>query len=205
MSDFKKYACELNELANELFDNYNKAKAEYDRAEELHRKHPERGGMVEATKAAEIAEAKAKYLSAQSELKEAETRLIHGNDSIISIRAALEKSIKSAYSANPEDVDNNVITLINSGILSDDEYIDLFNKAVNNGNTTTARLIAAKADENKNNRPLLGLIAEKGRSLNGSRELSKFDDLSEIYYRCSHNTAMIPYWEELTANMIDAF
>jgi hypothetical protein len=215
MSEFNHYARELNELATDNFENYNKALIAYNEAAEAV-KAPKRVTMYDgfsataaaaekAQEAAREAKLKAELATAEMKLHEAEEKLQSGNRDITAIRDALTKSINSKYSAKSEDVDSNVISLLDSDIMSVDEFVQLFNKAVQAENYTTARLIAAKAEKKREENPAFALIASKGKALNGSQYLELFDNLSEVYLRCSNTPSMIGYWEQLTKRMIDEF
>lgn len=215
MSEFNKYATELNELATGIFENYNKALEAYNEAVEAV-KAPKPVTMYDgysataaaaekAKRAAEDAKLKSNLATAEVNLHEAEKALHNGNRDITAIRDALSKSLNNKYSAKSEDVDNSVLTLLESDIMSAEEYVKLFNKAVQAENFTTARLIAAKAEKKKDENPVFAVIANKGKNLNGSQYLDTFDNLSEIYLRCSNTPSMIGYWEQLTKRMIDEF
>ena len=96
------------------------------------------------------------------------------------------------------------------------EYTKLLEQAKAASNATMVRMIgkyagdAAKArgeSHGMNDREATALrMAEyNSRSYTGGDRLQAFDNMVELYHRCTNNPAMIDHWDEFTAETVENF
>ncbi len=210
MSQFKSYALLLDQTAKEAFDLITKSKAELKAAEERRKAHPMQPGLTP--------EAAAKAAKIESEYQTAKGK----NDNLLkslpekaerkaaTIRQDLAASVAKAYTVRPSDLDRDLLTLLESGILNATDFAQLMND--NATTPTMKRLVAkyatdaaAKAESNgdRDTARNLRVIAQSGND--GRNYLAAFDSLNDTFNRTMKNHAMIPYWEQLTAPIIDSF
>ena len=126
-----------------------------------------------------------------------------------SMRTELEKAVSDKFAARPSDVDHDVLTLLNSSILTPSEYVRLFNEATT---PTMKRLIAHSAGEAaeqlKDDREasrILRNVANAGTSFNGSAYLAAFDGLADVLRRTVRTPSLSRCYGELTAAFFDVF
>ena len=133
------------------------------------------------------------------------------------IRGELVSDVQAAFLADPAQVDNATVSLINSGVLKAADYEKLFNDAQSSGNTTMCRLIAqaagnvAKTAEG-NDRVALNLLSHKAESLDGKADLNAdikaFDEtvfsltlgIGDIETGRTENMDTVAYWLDSTAD-----
>lgn len=138
-------------------------------------------------------------------------------DRAAQIRKELVSDVQAAFLADPAQVDNATMTLINSGILKAADYEKLFNDAQTSGNMTMCRLIAqaagnlAKTAEG-NDRVALNLLSHKAESLDGNADLNAeikaFDEsvislsfgIGDAETGRTENIATVAYWLDSTAD-----
>lgn len=80
-----------------------------------------------------------------------------------SIRGEVKSTFSKKYGVNAASVDNNAVTLLNSGVLTDEEIIELANQY--SGNATMLKIIAGqlRKSENQHTRSLGDVISERSR------------------------------------------
>ena len=145
MSKFNNYAKKLNEIANATFTEYRKKSDAVKSAESKYNAYPCRDGADHAYLAksararADLAEAKAQFEHCRRHLFEEQRK------DIAVIRAELVEALGKEYAADPKAVDGNTLALMNSGIMTADEYGRLIDSAIASGNFTMTRLLAKSA------------------------------------------------------------
>lgn len=119
-----------------------------------------------------------------------------------SMRTELEKAISDKFAARPADIDHDVLTLLNSGILTPSEFTRLYNEA---SSPTMKRLIGHAAGEAaermKDDREasrILRNVANAGTQYSGTQYLAAFDGLTDVLRRTMKNPAMSKFYAELT-------
>lgn len=213
MSDFRKYAVRVNDLAMETREAARKIEKEYQRAEAARVQYPQRGGMVTADYAVKSARAEADY----QEAKEARRAWRNNKPAEIAlkladIRAELKAAIDDAFAADPAALDAPTLELLKSGILKPEEYQRLMNG--NAGNPTMMRLIgryadrdaAAVAEKNGIHDPAameLRAVSYQAKNVGGDVYLQNFDVLSDVLTRSVRSGAMWDQWEALTGEIIE--
>ena len=213
MSDFSKYGMKLDAIARESFADFQRAEKALAAAETKASEYPQRGGFVDAEYAAKSARAAADLLEARGAMAGAQRRLMEHGEEIRSIRRALVDAVGGEYSADPKQVDAATLTLLQSGILTPDEYARLLSDAQTKGNFTMARLIGKAADtaadglehEDVNAAAELRAVAIESTETPASKYLEAFDFLTDVFDRTCNNPAMIPDWDMLTAETVENF
>ena len=212
MSKFNNYAKKLNEIANATFEEYRRAEAAVKSAESRHNAYPRRNNadpayMAKSARAeADLAEARSAFEQVRRHLFDDKRREINA------IRAELVTALGNEYAADPSKVDMNTLALMNSGIMTADEYSRLIDSAIASGNYTMTRLLAQSAadmaekttgdaDVSRSYR----LVSHKGKGMNGHEYLEAFDYLSSTFNRCERNFALAGKWDELTTEVVESF
>lgn len=210
MSKFNKYGKKLNEIAKTAFSNYEKLQATYAEAEAAYNKVPKDGSPASMRAEADFLEAKASYDKARRDFGYDEMKAFK------ELRAELEAAVNDEFSVKPDQLDANTLELMKSGILTGNEYDRLMNAAQEANNATMVRLIAKYADDaaeqiaqrygpTDTKAVQLRAVSYKSRGYSGDTYLQTFDELTNAFDRCTHNTAMIGHWDDLTGEAVDQF
>lgn len=223
MGRYKSYADRVDTLVRKRFSDYEKALDKYEKAKKARAETPMREGWgVTAEYQLKAKKAEVKYLEAEKDFKEAKAIYQNTLNEVKGIRAELLEAVTRRASADPNDLDRNVVDLLKSGICSAEEIERLFDNA---GNATTKRYIAKFADDEYQKIMDSGKMSE--RSPEGARErerstrllrvvqsgkeytnpekseaLQIFDHVSEVVSRTINNPAMIRSWGELTEDIL---
>ena len=211
MSKFNNYAKKLNEIANGTFEEYRRAEAAVTSAESRHNAYPRRNNadpayMAKSARAeADLAEARNAFDQMRRHLFDDKRR------EIAAVRAELEKAVFDAFAADPKSVDANTLALMNSGIMTADEYSRLIDSAIASGNFTMTRLLAKSAADmaekvtDSDVARSYRLVSHKGKGMDGREYLQAFDFLADTFNRCERNFALTGKWDELTSPVVDSF
>lgn len=211
MSKFNNYAKKLNEIANATFTEYREKSDAVKSAESRCNAYPRRSGadpsyMAKSARAeADLAEARAQFEHCRRHLFDDKRR------EIAAVRVELEKAVFDAFAADPKSVDGNTLALMNSGIMTADEYSRLIDSAIASGNYTMTRLLAKSAAdmaEKVNDSDVARsyrLVSHKGKGMDGREYLQAFDFLTDTFNRCERNFALSTKWDELTSPVVDSF
>ena len=210
MSKFNNYAKKLNEIANATFTEYREKSDAVKSAESKYRAYPRRSGadpsyMAKSARAeADLAEARNAFDQMRRHLFDDKRR------EIAAVRVELEKAVFDAFAADPKSVDGNTLALMNSGIMTADEYSRLIDSAIASGNYTMTRLLAKSAAdmaEKVNDSDVARsyrLVSHKGKGMDGREYLQAFDFLTDTFNRCERNFALSTKWDELTSPVVDS-
>lgn len=211
MSKFNNYARKMNEIANATFEEYRRAEAAVKSAESRHNAYPRRNNadpayMAKSARAeADLAEARNAFDQMRRHLFDDKRR------EIAAVRAELEKAVFDAFAADPKSVDSNTLALMNSGIMTADEYSRLIDSAIASGNYTMTRLLAKSAADmaekvtDSDVARSYRLVSHKGKGMDGREYLQAFDFLADTFNRCERNFALSTKWDELTSPVVDSF
>ena len=211
MGKFNNYAKRMNEIANAAFAEYREKEAAVKSAESRHNAYPRRNNadpayMAKSARAeADLAEARNAFDQMRRHLFDDKRR------EIAAVRAELEKAVFDAFAADPKSVDGNTLALMNSGIMTADEYSRLIDSAIASGNFTMTRLLAKSAAdmaEKVNDSDVARsyrLVSHKGKGMDGREYLQAFDFLADTFNRCERNFALSTKWDELTSPVVDSF
>ena len=139
MSKFSVYAKRMNEIANAAFAEYREKEAAVKSAESRYNAFPRRNGADPAY-LAKSARAEADLAEARNAFDQMRRHLFDDKRrEIAAVRAELEKAVFDAFAADPKSVDSNTLALMNSGIMTADEYSRLIDSAIASGNYTIDR------------------------------------------------------------------
>ena len=212
MSKFNNYAKRMNEIANATFEEYRRAETALKSAESRSKEYPRRNG-ADSSYLAKSARAEADLCEARNAFDQMRRHLFDDKRrEIAAVRAELEKAVFDAFAADPKSVDSNTLALMNSGIMTADEYSRLIDSAIASGNYTMTRLLAKSAadmaekttgdaDVSRSYR----LVSHKGKGANGHEYMEAFDFLTSTFNRCERNFALAGKWGELTADVVENF
>lgn len=212
MGKFNNYAKKLNEIANAAFAEYREKEAAVKSAESRYNAYPRRNGADPAYMA-KSARAEADLAEARSAFEQVRRHMFDDKrKEINAVRAELEKAVGDAFAADPKAVDTNTLALMNSGIMTANEYSRLIDSAIASGNYTMTRLLAKSAadmaekttgdaDVSRSYR----LVSHKGKGMDGREYLQAFDFLSDTFNRCERNFALAGKWDELTSPVVESF
>ena len=211
MSKFNNYAKKLNEIANATFTEYRAKSDAVKSAESKYNAYPWRDGadptyLAKSARArADLAEAKAQFEHCRRHLFEEQRK------DIAVIRAELVEALGKEYAADPKAVDANTLALMNSGIMTADEYSRLIDSAIASGNFTMTRLLAKSAADmaekvtDSDVARSYRLVSHRGKGMDGREYLQAFDFLADTFNRCERNFALSTKWDELTSPVVDSF
>ena len=216
MSKFNSYAKKLDEQARAAFKAYRDAEAAYKKAEQKAKEYPPRNGFVDASYAAKSARAQADFLEAKQAYETARRTFRESDTQFNAMRRELAAAIDDAYSADPAQLDTATLELLKSGILTGSEYAKLLEQAKAASNPTMVRMIGRYAGEaakargeshgmNDREATALRMAEYNSRSYTGGDRLQAFDNMVELYHRCTNNPAMIDHWDEFTAETVENF
>lgn len=227
MSILQKHTKNLRKAVKAYYNEYQTAKADLDKAEAVYKATAEDArGFARRNSGAslEIARANVFVETRRVEMEEARQAFqkvrkarFSVMDKAAQIRQELVSDVQAAFLADPAQVDNATMTLINSGILKAADYEKLFNDAQTSGNMTMCRLIAqaagnlARTAEGKD-RVALNLLSHKAESLDGNADLNAdikaFDE--SVFSLCfgigdaetgrTENMDTVAFWLESTAD-----
>ena len=210
MSQFKSYANRFDELARETFKEITETTDALKAAEEQRKAHPMQPSLTPEA-AARAAKYEAAYQTARGKYDAMRKNLPdEARRKVESLRQELAVEVGKAYAAKPSDLDHDVLTLLESGILNDADFARLMHDATT---PTMRRLIAkfaddgaakAESDGDRNMARNLRVIAQSGKE-DGRSYLNAFDSMNDTFNRTMRNHSMIPHWAQLTAPIIDSF
>lgn len=132
------------------------------------------------------------------------------------LRQALAADCDRVFAVNPDELDNNAMKVLErTTMMKPADYVTMYDKFAAAGNKTMCRVVADAAGraadamgENARNDPkyrTLRNVELTAHSISGADTMQKFDVLADCLKRTTNNTAMIPHWDELTAEIIENF
>ena len=207
MGKYSEYGEKLDSLARERFSEYEKAKENYDKARKARSNYviDGRATLEEKLKAQRL---ELEVQTADAKLTEVKRSYTDLQRQIPKIREELYQKVKADLMINPDDLDPNVVSILNSGICKADEIADLYDKAKN---PTMKRYIAnfakGHADDRMemNDRQILNKIAFDSQGVTDPDQtvtMQNFDSITNVLNRCIKNDAMIGHWGEFTEEAI---
>lgn len=204
LSEFNHFARTLDEQAHDSFTAYTSAVISYRTAKAEADMYP-----LSAKAQANLAGAKTAYRLARRTFQTSTTQFT-------GLREQLSEAITAAYSATPDELDVNTLELLKSGILTASEYNRLLEQVATANNSTMCRVIercareaaeqrASRYGEDDRQARALRAVCYKARAFTGADKLELFDDLLDVYHRCTTNPAMIARWDALTHDYVADF
>lgn len=223
MSILQKHTKNLRKAVKAYYSQYQTAKADLDKAENIFRestadakafsaKNPNssleiaRMNAVSETRRVEMEQARQAF----QKVRKARFSVM---DAAKQIRQELVSDVQAAFLADPAQVDNATMTLINSGVLKAADYEKLFNDAQAAKNVTMCRLIGqaagnlAKTAEG-NDRVALNMLTHKAAGIDGRADLQAFDEsvislsfgIGDAETGRTENMDTVAYWLDSTAD-----
>ncbi len=213
MSKFNHYARKADDVATAAFATISGAEKALKAATEAQNKALRGSNLQDPAVAAKLARLKADYLEAEQAVRDARWKLPDKIEAeLAAIRKELETALEAEYYADPSDIDNDTLTLLQSGILTPAEYERLFTDALEKGNYTMARLVGRAAQEQAEKygygspeERLLTVIAHNAKNVGGAAYLSTFDAVTDVIMRCVRNPYMVKSYDRLTSEIIENF
>lgn len=216
MSRFNKYAKELDRIAKESFKEYKKKEESYNYAREKEQYLSKNYRGVRPANEIEYARAKANMLEAKDAFNAANNDMKRALNDINALRDKLSADVNEYFAADPDKIDINTMELLKSGILSGNDYTNLFEKATSEDNITMARIIGTyartKADEVAKFNGTTDMeavtcrnVANMADSINGDIYIRLYDGLADAYRRCTENNILIDMWDSLVGDIIKDF
>ena len=208
MSQFNEYAQQFDAIAKENLSKYEAARNECEDAKRLFENCRPDGTAV---KTAEKEYLKAAYMQKEEKFRKLKNEL-DGNDKYFKdVRAGLENAVAEAYSMDSDYVDEKVMTLLNSGLMTANEYEKLLEKQLAKGNITMARVIAGaakmKADnvKDRDEARALRAVAALDPKRKSRIYIDNLDAMMSVYFRAIKNPALIKMWDKLIGEAIRNF
>ena len=202
MSKFNTYARRLDNTAKEFFKEYTEAHAKLEKAKMARRLA--QGAVEQTRRDADLLEAQGAFDTTMSNWAE------RGERALQDLRGELEDAIAAAFVVDPAAVDQNVVTLLNSGICTSADFERMLKDAADN--STMQRLIlshiekeATLPDTDPTERRALNVLLNNGKVSMGGAAFENFDALGGVFHRCLRNPSMIPRWDDLTADAVENF
>lgn len=202
MSKFNTYARRLDNTAKEFFKEYTEAHAKLEKAKMARRLA--QGAVEQTRRDADLLEAQGAFDTTMSSWAD------RGERALQDLRGELEGAISVAFAVNPADVDQNIVTLLNSGICTSADFERMLKDTADN--STMQRLIlshiektATSPDVDPAERRTLNVLLHDGQGSMGSAVLENFDALGGVLHRCLRNPSMINHWDELTGEIVEGF
>lgn len=209
MGKYSEYGKKLDDLARQRFADYEKARDIYTKAKKAHSDFPVRTGWgVTIDDQLKARKLEIDFLKAEADFKEAQKVYKSAEKEINQIREELYNKLTADLTMRAEELDQNVVKLLETGVCKAQDIHDLYSQAKN---VTTKRYIAnfAKSqikDRMKSeDRITLTNITQNIPALedpNQTEAMQIFDSMTEVFHRCVNNDAMIGYWGEFTEGPI---
>lgn len=203
MSKYSEIASRFNRMAKENINKYKAAKNKLDEAK----------NNLDARKLngtdAEKAVASANYQLALEEHRTAEREFRNSVYSFNGMDKEFAIAVSEEYGARPEHIDDKIMQLLNSNIMTATEYDRLLNQQIVKGNVTMARIIAGAAKkrsdetEDRNEKALLYAVSQNAPADYGNEKNKLFEALQFTYNRCIANPLLADKWDELTTPIIE--
>lgn len=232
MSRFNTYARRMDKEVKKYRDRYKDAKKRlreaqnnYAQFREEHRFKPLNETSTERIeKDLEETRLKQEENRARNAFEEVRKERFSILDNAKKIRNELSGAINEAFCADPSALDSNVMTLLDSDILTAKEMKKFADAARESGNHTMVRIIAGKAktraeeifQKEGNRNPdysVLNGIVHDAQMCDGRAILSNFDSLVNVAKYCvgnpeihnQENEGMFDRWEQLTESVVENF
>ena len=223
MSILQKHTKNLRKVVKDYYSQYTTAKADLDKAETALKEAAEKARVFAGRNpraSLEIARMNNAVESRRIEKEQARQAFqtvrkarFSVMDKAAQIRQELVSDVQAAFLADPAQVDNATMTLINSGILKAADYEKLFNDAQTSGNMTMCRLIAQAAGNlaktaSDTDRVALNMLTHKAAGIDGTADLQAFDEsvisltfgIGDAETGRTENMDTVAYWLDSTAD-----
>lgn len=214
MSKFNKYAKELESITFEAVKKLKDAEEKERATQQALDLHPERRGFVDASYDIEYQRRKLAHDEAKEELRNLRATVPEElRKATADIRARLKADTDYYFAVDPKQLQPEVMSFLESGMLNVNDYSKLMKVAISDNNVTMIRMIADRAkkaaDNTNNDRERLSLLAisEEASLYTTETYLAAFDSISSVSETCMHNTKIADHWNtDLGINkVVEAF
>ena len=233
MSNFNHYAVELDTAVKEYRNRFHEAekavkdaKKAYDKAREESRPAKSLTPVEKINQESRVLRYQARYEEAVASLREVTKDRFSLLTTADKLRSQLAEDVNRAYCADPAAIDRNVMTLLDSGILTAREMRKLVDDAKEAGNPTMCRIIKEYANKTiKENEKRWGVhdpelsdlnyVVDTASKNDGRFILGEFDNLKTCLtyitgdpngeYHRDIGTGVLDRWEEITSQAVEEF
>ncbi len=200
MSRFNKYAKELESITFDAVKKLKDAEEKERKTQEALDMHPERRGFVDASYDIEYQRRKLAHDEAKEELRTLRATVPEElRRATKDIRARLKADADYYLAVDPKQLQPEVMSFLESGMLSVNDYSKLMKVAISDNNVTMIRMIADRAKKaaatgsDRERIPLLS-IADEASIYTTEAYLAAFDSISSVSESCMHNTRLADHW-----------
>lgn len=200
MSRFNKYAKELESITFDAVKKLKDAEEKERKTQEALDMHPERRGFVDASYDIEYQRRKLAHDEAKEELRTLRATVPEElRKATADIRARLKADADYYLAVDPKQLQPEVMSFLESGMLSVNDYSKLMKVAISDNNVTMIRMIADRAKKaaatgsDRERLPLLS-IADEASIYTTEAYLAAFDSISSVSETCMHNTRLADHW-----------
>ena len=200
MSRFNKYAKELESITFDAVKKLKDAEEKERKTQEALDMHPERRGFVDASYDIEYQRRKLAHDEAKEELRTLRATVPEElRRATKDIRARLKADADYYLAVDPKQLQPEVMSFLESGMLSVNDYSKLMKVAISDNNVTMIRMIADRAKKaaatgsDRERIPLLS-IADEASIYTTEAYLAAFDSISSVSETCMHNTRLADHW-----------
>ena len=219
MGNYRQFAEDLNELARGAFIGLLSAEETLNQAQANAKQYPMQGsGMVKEEYARQAIDAAHKLNKAKDAHSEAQAAMQAARRKMNELREKLANRVRDDFFPYGKDIDAEELKVLQSGILTPEELLYMYEVETKCGNTTMQRIIGKHAAELAKDLDALGnstadheraaklfAVSVDSQKDRAAEVLQKFDNLLEIYDRSAANPAMISRWNEFAEPIIEAF
>lgn len=233
MSNFNHYAVELDTAVKEYRNRFHEAekavkeaKKAYDKARGESNPAKSLTPVEKIKQESRVLYYQARYEDAKSSLQEVTKDRFSLLTTADKLRSQLAEDVNRAYCADPAAIDRNVMTLLDSGILTAREMRKLVDDAKEAGNPTMCRIIKEYANKTiKENEKRWGVhdpelsdlnyVVDTASKNDGRFILGEFDNLKTCLtyitgdpngeYHRDIGTGALDRWEEITSQAVEEF
>lgn len=200
MSRFNKYAKELESITFDAVKKLKDAEEKERKTQEALDMHPERRGFVDASYDIEYQRRKLAHDEAKEELRNLRATVPEElRKATKEIRSRLKADADYYLAVDPKQLQPEVMSFLESGMLSVNDYSKLMKVAISDNNVTMIRMIADRAKKaaatgsDRERLPLLS-IADEASIYTTEAYLAAFDSISSVSETCMHNTRLADHW-----------
>lgn len=211
---FEKYTKKLHELAVESFVKYIDAAKQLENAEKAVREYPlhDKAGLLQQEYFEKAVNAAQARNNAKKEIDAAAANMQETLRKIQDLRGEFFKAVRDYFYPYGKDIDADELKVLQSGIMSPDEYEYMYQVEKNCKNWTMMRIIGKYAGEtaaqfeesNPDAAAMLRGICLDANTDRKAMYIDAFDGLVSVYESTVNNPQIIDKWAELTAPSIAA-
>lgn len=202
MSRFNNYAMKLEELTKEAIKTLKEAEEKERKTQKALSEYPQRYGFVDASYQVEHDKRKVAHDEAVMNLDKVKSTIPYTlADQLSALRSQLKAEADYYFAVDPSQLQPEVVSFLESGITTLNDYHKLMRTAISDNNVTMIRLIAnsanKKAEElhDATERSKLKMIASEANKYTTESYLTAFDSLVSVANRCMKNTHLADHWD----------